>query len=201
MTPDAARVLIIGVGNPYRGDDGVGIVVVRQLSRQVPPEVTVIEESGEGTALVEAWKGYDFVVVVDAIKSGAVPGSIRRFDATDERIPSDFFRHSTHAFGVWGAIELARTLNELPSRLVVYGIEGQNFAPGQTLSPIVEKVVRSVAAQILFEARPTQQDINVCVAAGCLSLHSDLLKQAQEEEAVKNGTLCRRSRGISLQHR
>jgi len=177
MTPDEARVLIIGAGNTYRGDDGVGIAVARQLSRQILPEVKVIEEGGEGTALVEAWKGYDFVILVDAIHSGVLPGSIRRFDAIDEKIPSEFFRHSTHAFGVAGAIELARTLNELPSRLIVYGIEGQNFALGQTLSPMVEKVVASVAAQILFEARrPTQHDINVCVPAGCLSLDTDLLK-------------------------
>jgi len=192
MTPDAARVLIIGVGNTYRADDGVGIAIARQLSRQILPEVKVIEEGGEGTALVEAWKGYDFVIVVDAIQSGAPPGSIRRFDVSDEKIPSEFFRHSTHAFGVSGAIELARTLNELPSRLIVYGIEGHSFSPGLELSPIVAKVVPSVAAQILFEARrPTQHDINVCVAAGCLSLHSDLLRQSLEKEAVKNGTHCR----------
>jgi len=192
MSSHPTKVLIIGVGNAYRSDDGAGLVVARQLAGRVPPEIQVMEQSGEGTELVEAWKGAQFVVVVDAIQSGAPAGTIRRLEAAKETIPAEIFRQSTHAFGVSGAIELARTLNELPAHLVVYGIEGQNFAPGEKLSPSVEKAIASAAAQVLLEAqRPSLHEINVCVAAGCLSLHSDVLKQALEKEAVSNGSTCR----------
>ncbi len=192
MSADKARVLIIGIGNAERGDEGVGIAVTRQVSRQNLSDAAVIEETGEGKALVEAWKDNEFVILVDAIRSGAPPGAIRRFDAATETIPSELFRYATHAFGVAQAIEMARAKNALPARLILYGIETLNFTPGQKLTPTVETAISSVTAQILFEARkPTQHDINVCVAAGCLSLHSDLLKQALEKEAAANGTQCR----------
>jgi len=148
-----SKVLMIGVGNEYRGDDGAGLAVARQLRKEAPPEINVVEETGEGTALVEAWKGADFVIVVDAIQSGASPGTIRRFDTEKEKFPTEVFSHSTHAFGISGAIELARTLKELPSHLIVYGIEGQNFAASEKLSPPVEKAVAACAALVLAEAQ------------------------------------------------
>ena len=85
MSKDAAKVLIIGIGNTYRGDDGAGNAVAQRLAGQVPPEATVIEQSGEGTALVEAWKGAQFVIVVDAMESGAPAGTIRRFERSCEK--------------------------------------------------------------------------------------------------------------------
>lgn len=151
MNESPTRVLFIGVGNPYRGDDGAGIAVARQLARRVPPDIEVLEESGEGTALVEAWQGATFVIVVDAIQSGAAPGTIYRFDACREHLAGGLHR-STHAFGVSGAIELARALNELPAHLVVYGIEGQDFTPGEGLSPAVQGAVECTAERILSEA-------------------------------------------------
>lgn len=151
MNESPTRVLIIGVGNPYRGDDGAGVTVARQLAGRVPPDIEVLEESGEGTALVEAWQGATFVFVVDAIRSGASPGTIHRFDACREHLAGQLHR-STHAFGLSGAIELARALNELPAHLVVYGIEGQDFTPGEGLSPAVQKAIPCTAERILSEA-------------------------------------------------
>jgi bidirectional [NiFe] hydrogenase diaphorase subunit len=192
MSTDTVRVLIIGVGNAQRTDEGVGIAVARAVGSQVSADIKVIEQTGEGRALVEAWVDREFVILVDAIRSGAPPGTIRRFDAGAETIPSEFFRHATHAFGVAQAIELARSKNVLPARLIIYGIEAQNFTAGDKLTPSVEKAVAAVAAQIVFESRkPSEYDINVCVAAGCLSLHSDLLKLALEKEAAANGPHCR----------
>ena len=151
MSPDATRVLVIGVGNTYRGDDGAGIAVARQLAKEVHPGVRVIEHSGDGAALVELWRGADSVVVVDAIQSDAKAGTIRRLDVARQVIPAELFRCSTHAFGVGNAIELARAFKELPSQLVIYGIEAQTFAAGEKLSPQVEKAVRTVAAQVLAD--------------------------------------------------
>ncbi len=192
MSKDAAKVLIIGIGNTYRGDDGAGNAVAQRLAGQVPPEATVIEQSGEGTALVEAWKGAQFVIVVDAMESGAPAGTIRRFDAVAKNLPVELFRHSNHTFGVGGAVELARTLNELPASLIVYGIEGQEFTAGERLSDPVEKAVAAVASRVLSEIQPSNQhEINVCVAAGCMSLHSEIILKALEKEAASTGSPCR----------
>lgn len=141
--------LIIGVGNLYRSDDAVGILIARKLKDRVSGRIDVKEQSGEGTSLMEAWEGYDRVCVVDAVSSGGTAGSIHRIDASQKPIPAKFFSCSTHNFGVAEAIELARTLNQLPDHLQLYGIEGGNFQPGENLSAEVERAMASVEAEIL----------------------------------------------------
>jgi hydrogenase maturation protease len=151
MSSRQSRTIIIGVGNPYRSDDGAGIVVVRQLLGRVPVGVSIVEESGEGAALMEAWKDAAAAVVVDAVHSDAPPGTIHRLDACSQQIPEGFFHYSTHAFSVAEAIELARTLNQLPPHLIVYGIEGKNFSAGTELSAVVEQAVPTLVSRVLEE--------------------------------------------------
>jgi hydrogenase maturation protease len=151
MNKELAAVLIVGIGNIYRNDDGVGIRVARELAPHVPPRVEVKEGSGEGTALLEMWKGFRSVFLTDALRSGAPAGTIRRFDLNEKRLPTESMRHSDHAFGVAEAVELARALDELPLRLILYGIEGQNFNAGDRLSPAVEKAIAIVVSQLLRE--------------------------------------------------
>ena len=141
--------LVIGVGNLYRSDDAVGIVIARKINNMALDRVSVKEQSGEGTSLMDAWKGYGRVLIVDAVSSGAAVGSIHRLDASKEPIPSKFFSCSTHNFGVAEAIELARTLSQLPGHLQLYGIEGKNFQPGEVLSSEVEQAMELVVGEIL----------------------------------------------------
>jgi hydrogenase maturation protease len=145
---ESSAVLVIGVGNAFRGDDAVGLVVARRLGQRGVP---VREESGEGTALMEGWDGAAAVFVIDAVHSGAAPGAVHRLDAQARPIPGQFFHYSTHAFGVAEAIELARALGRLPPRLVVYGVEGKSFAAGEGLSPEVEAAAAQVVERLWGE--------------------------------------------------
>jgi len=143
------RVLVIGVGNPDRGDDGAGVAVVRHLRGRVGPGVRLIELPSNLTRLVDCWHASDVVVLVDATSSGAAPGTVRRFDATSAPLPARTFQgHSTHGFGVAEAIELARALGRLPRQLVVYGIEGARFGAETGLSAPVEVAARDVARSL-----------------------------------------------------
>ncbi len=144
MSVGQPRIVVIGVGNEYRSDDGAGIAVARRLRALFPTSITILEESGEGVALLQAWQGAAWVTLVDAVGSGAAPGTIHRLDARKALVPSGFFNYSTHAFSVAEAVELARSLDQLPPHLIVYGIEGENFAAGVELSPAVEQAVEAV---------------------------------------------------------
>ena len=149
--PGTSRTLIIGLGNEYRRDDAVGLVVARRLREAAPESVRVLEESGEGAALIESWQGADAVILIDAVHSGAKPGTIHRFDAHAQPIAKKFFRFSTHAFGLAEAVELARALGRLPPRLIVYGVEGKSFEAGVGLSPEVEEAAQEVTERVLGE--------------------------------------------------
>jgi len=153
ILPANARILVIGVGNEYRSDDAVGLVVARRFRQLSLGNVTVIEASGVGTDLMESWKGADTVIIVDAASSGAKPGTIHRIDARAQRVPTGLLRYSTHAFSVGEAVELARAMNRLPPRMVVYGIEGERFDEGTVLSRAVQGSVDTVVDLVLKQLR------------------------------------------------
>ena len=147
----AARPLVIGLGNEYRSDDAAGLRVARELRSRLPNDIKTIELSGEGTALMEAWKGAAHVILIDAVRSGAAPGTVFRFEAHRRSLPTNFFHYSTHAFGVAEALEVARALNQLSAKLIVYGIEGKNYSAGLTLSREVETAIPEVVNLIFHE--------------------------------------------------
>ena len=137
--------LILGCGNADRSDDAAGLLVARRL-RELG--IDACEHGGETLALIEAWSECEEVIIIDAVVSGAPPGTITVWDARAAPWPAAEFRCSTHALGVAEAVELARVLGRLPSRLVVYGIEGTRFDPGAPPSPEVGEAVEQLARQI-----------------------------------------------------
>jgi hydrogenase maturation protease len=144
-------VLVIGIGNEYARDDAAGLLAARALRAQERRDVEVRELSGEGAALMEAWKCAEAVIVIDAARSGAAPGTLRRFDAGREPLPAGAFRGSTHAFGLYEAVEVTRSLNQLPGRLVIYAVEGRDFAAGIGLSPELERAIPALVAAVIGE--------------------------------------------------
>ena len=133
--------LVIGIGNTERGDDAAGILVARALER------TRSKELIDCVALLELWDGENDVVVVDAMRSGKVPGTVSRFDVTASELPLRT-SSSTHSFGLAETIELGRALGRLPSSLMVLGIEVDGLGPGNELSAAVEQTISEVVADI-----------------------------------------------------
>ncbi len=146
-----ANTLVIGLGSDLRGDDGVGLVIARKLHDQVPPGIEVIEHLGDGLSLIPAWHGWESVIIVDAAKSGAAPGTIHRFDALSAPLQTQLSNTTSHAFGLAEAIELAQQLDQLPESLVIYGIEGKSFDLGTKLSAEVEQSAEEVVRRLLQE--------------------------------------------------
>jgi hydrogenase maturation protease len=144
-------IVLIGIGNAYRSDDGVGLAAIKALKARGLPNILITECSGDGTELIEIWETARKVILIDAVSSGAKPGTIYRFDALTQPFPTHFSFQSTHAFGVAEAIELARALDQLPPLLIVYAIEGKNFTTGVGLSPEVENALRKAVEQVEHE--------------------------------------------------
>ncbi|MGD9545587.1 MAG: hydrogenase maturation protease [Methylocystis sp.] len=144
---EGGRVVVVGVGNPERGDDAAGRAVARALGVSLG-DVDIVEEDGEATRLLARLEGANAAYLVDACVSGAKPGAIRRFDVSAGPLPQTAFGASTHGFGLGEALELARALGALPSRCVVYAIEGESFEAGASISPSVAAAVDIVADRL-----------------------------------------------------
>jgi hydrogenase maturation protease len=146
------KILVIGIGNAYRRDDGVGLVAARRLKNQRSRRsFRVLEHSGEGADLMDCWEGADAVILIDAVRSGAKPGTLHRWNAGRRPLPARTFRGSSHAFSLVAAVELARVLRRLPAHLIVYGVEGQDFRAGTELSSETEEAVSDLVQRVLRE--------------------------------------------------
>lgn len=141
MPPVASRRIVIGIGNTDRGDDAAGRIVARLLRQTLPEEVEVIEQEGEATALLARLDGAAEAFLVDACFGGAPVGTVQRFDVAAAPLPNQAFGLSTHGFGLAEAVELARALDRLPPRCLVYAIEGKRFEAGAPMSPAVSAAV------------------------------------------------------------
>ena len=103
--------LIIGLGNPDRGDDAAGILVARRLREC---GIDAVEHTSTTLDLLDVWAASDRVIVADAVISRAAAGSIQVWDPWKLPLENAIFRASTHEFSLADTIELARALNRLP---------------------------------------------------------------------------------------
>ncbi len=140
--------LVIGIGNPDRGDDGVGPAVAVRVAALGLPGVRVVPLA-DPVRLVDLWEGESAVVVVDAVRVEPGDGPrVVRLDVGEERLPGWASCGGTHAFSVASAVELARALGRLPERLVVVGVAGCDFENGHGLSPDVRARVETAVEEV-----------------------------------------------------
>jgi len=146
MTASPPRVVVAGIGNLMRGDDGVGPVVATRLAPALPASVRTLVGLGDPLELIEVWDGAELAIVVDAVVSGAPPGTIHVLDA-DEPLPSMFRRLSTHLFSVAQVIELGRVMERTADRVVVIGVEAASMDQDQIgLTPQIDAAAREVVS-------------------------------------------------------
>lgn len=137
--------LIIGMGNPDRGDDAAGILVARRLRER---GVNAVEHAIATLNLLDVWAASDHVIVVDAVISGAAPGTVQVWDPRKAPLKTVVFRASTHEFSLADTIELARTMDRLPAWMRIYGIESTRFEAGMPPSEEVVLAAERVAEEI-----------------------------------------------------
>jgi len=143
------RVVVIGVGNEFRRDDGVGPQVLARLRECVPAFVQLVVSDGEPARLIEAWAGASLALVVDAIRAQAATiGRLHRFELDRDDV-DEVRAVSSHGLGLGDAIGLARALDLMPDRLVVHAVEATEFGYGVGLTPEVAAAVGGLTAAVL----------------------------------------------------
>ncbi|MFF8941555.1 hydrogenase maturation protease [Streptomyces sp. NPDC014864] len=166
--PVTPRIVVVGVGNSFRHDDGVGWAVVDRLAeraagRSLPPGTALETCDGEPARLLGLWENAGLAVVLDAAHAHPPrPGRVHRLVLDAARLPRTGST-SSHGLGLGEAVELSRALDRLPDRLVVYAVEGSDQSLGTGLSaPVaarVDELARSVEEEILrYRAREAPDD-------------------------------------------
>jgi hydrogenase maturation protease len=99
--------------------------------------------------MLDSWEGRRCAVVVDAMQTGAAPGTVVVFDASSAAVPAMTRLSSSHALGAATSVELARAIGKLPDRLVVVGVEADSVRLGSAVTPAVASVVSLVADAVM----------------------------------------------------
>ncbi len=152
--------LVLGLGNPILGDDGVGWRVAERCAERIKTDprlstlasrVEVDCHAGGGLSLAERLIGYDQVILIDAICTGTQPpGSITCFPLQALTNPGSVHTSSAHDTSLLTAMELSRRLGTyVPERVTVVAIEAQNlYEFSEELSPAVETAVAQAAERV-----------------------------------------------------
>jgi len=150
-------IMILGIGNILLKDEGVGVHVVRELSvraeRGGSPGRHGVELYDGGTFgidLLDTLANRRKVIVIDAVRADAAPGTVLRFTAADlaQREEADL---SLHQVGLCETLAMARQLGCAPEEVVIFGVVPMALEPGLELSPEVAAVVPKVVELVLAE--------------------------------------------------
>ena len=151
------KVLVVGLGNPDRGDDAVGAIVAQKLAGQLPADVALLVRSSDMLSLIDDWAGFDALVCVDAAAPMGVPGRFHRINLMTDELPPNVSFTSCHAFSLIDAIRLARTLDRAPQDIVVYAVEGCCFDGGAPVTAAVAAAASEVARHVIGEVGHLRQ--------------------------------------------
>jgi hydrogenase maturation protease len=148
------KTLIIGLGNPILGDDGVGWKVAKQLTAIIDPDSSVEIDCASlgGLSLMERMLGYQRVIVIDSMETGQSPeGCVKVFPLAGLENPFTGHSASAHDASLMTALQAAQSIGaEIPSRVDVVAIEAKNvYDFSEYLSPEIEKAVPLAAEEVL----------------------------------------------------
>lgn len=133
--------IIIGLGNPILSDDSVGVLTARSLNnvQEVREVADVQEVYAGGLRLLDHLVGYRRAIIIDAMQTGAPPGTVRRFSISD--LPKTRNLASTHDADLPTALAAGKALGmKLPGEIAIIGIEAEDVVNfGEKLTPAVER--------------------------------------------------------------
>ena len=155
MAAEIADTIVLALGNPLRGDDGVGTAVIDQIAQaNLPPGVSLLDGGTPGLETVLLLQNFRRAIIIDAAEMGLEPGQWRRFDPGKDALlqPADMYLRGTlHYAGLAEALALGEALGVLPEELVIYGIQPTEIGWSSGLSATVAAAVPFVCEAILRE--------------------------------------------------
>ena len=150
------RVLILGLGNPLMGDDGVGVRVVEELKGlELPDGVEAVEGGTAGLGLIGLMEGYQRVIIVDAAEMGHPPGCVVRFTPSEAQFAAVAAPLSLHHIGLGEVLAMAEALEVAPAELVIIGIQPSQVEAGSGLSQEVKGAIPRIIRIVLDELDAT----------------------------------------------
>lgn len=145
------RILILGLGNPLMGDDGIGVILAKELKKlKWPPGLRILDVGTSVFYYLGEISQARQVIAIDAFQAGGYPGCVYRLDIEDV---ADFPEQDAHGMSLPGIIKLARSITGLPEAITIYGVEPEKLDFGQGLTFVVKSTVPKIISLLKTEVQ------------------------------------------------
>ena len=144
------KILIAGIGNKLKCDDGFGPKVIEELAKlQLPSEVDVVDYGTSAFKVLFDLENYDFVIFVDAIDKERRPGEVFVVKPYLNEVKEEVLKISLHEVELEKILKIAKVLKVLPSEVIIVGCQPKILSNGLKMSREVEEAVKKTVKIIL----------------------------------------------------
>jgi hydrogenase maturation protease len=137
------KTIIIGVGNPFRGDDGIGSAIIKILRTENSQNFVLVDGGTDGLALLDQLAEYEKAIIIDAVQMLEIPGIVKSFTPAEAKIKIKSDVLSTHGFGLAEMLKLADELN-IKTKITIIGIQPKNIDFGEGLSDEIKTQIPQI---------------------------------------------------------
>jgi len=155
------KIGIVGIGNPLRNDDGIGIILLEKLNNiknNISGNIDLIDGGTGGMNLIHKFPLYDIIVIIDAVNFSGQPGDSNIFnleEIVNKKIP---ISTSTHGDDILKVINLSKQLNEKPNRFIFFGVQPKDTSNGTNLSSEIENKIDTYLNILKLEIKKISED-------------------------------------------
>ena len=157
--------LILGIGNRYRKDDGIGVIVIQKLRDDNLTNADLIDGSMDGLTLFEYLKNYNQAIVIDAAHMGVPPGEVKIFSKDEANINIKSDQLSTHGFGLAEVVQLLSAFN-IEIKMTIIGVQPLDTSFGEGLTPLIEsrvEYITGIIRDLLKQQNPASETSHGCL--------------------------------------
>ncbi|MFA4915294.1 MAG: HyaD/HybD family hydrogenase maturation endopeptidase [Syntrophales bacterium] len=146
-----SRILVAGIGNLLRKDEGIGVHLIHELEKfKLPAGVTLLDAGTGGISLIHLMEQASKVIFIDAAQMGKEPGIFIRFTPEEVRLVNDKFNFSFHQLGLPQVLQLAAHL-DISCKVIIFGVQPGDLGWGVKLSPPLKRALPEITMAVLRE--------------------------------------------------
>lgn len=156
------KIGVIGIGNPLRKDDGIGIVLLEKLVEikdDLPDDIEYIDGGTGGMNLLHLFARFDIVVFIDAVNFGGEIAESKFFNSEEVISKNIQIKISTHGSDILKIIQLSKELGENPDEIFIFGVQPQDMTPGTRLSHEIQENIDLLVNNLKVELKNIMENI------------------------------------------
>jgi hydrogenase maturation protease len=145
---------VIGLGNPLRRDDGIGILLLQYLQqnkKELSQTIDFFDGGTSGMNLLHLIEDYDTIFLLDAVDFKGKPGEMKKFTIDEIKNQKLSLSLSTHEPDLLSVIMFLKGLEKIPKKLLIFGVQPKDMSYGMELSDELQDVLPELQEQILKE--------------------------------------------------